>query len=377
MKTILISSITNNYKRNLSDFFLTLTNQLQLKIQENEQVLVENVKFHRLYPNPSEFSLEFLDLRQLQIKNNMQMLQTKRQLCLIAQLFDQENIPMICLKGPVILSKAYDANVGRIMRDLDLLVSPKHIEESANLLQSLGYVTTDDLTDFNYLQKNHHFVFTHQESNHIVELHWRLFPSIVEEPDFSLLWKSRDSIEIAEQKINCLNDELLFTYLIVHGSKHGWFRLKWLFDIHQFLQQPLNWIRVAEIADQWKTQHMMGQAMILIETLFEQNTPESLKRYMNSKKARKMAQIALVMMGEKMNPEEANRQFSHYLFWKRYFFLIRPRSQRVSYILHHFIPTQQDRDILTIPNRLQFLYVPLRPVTFLMRRRVAKKGNQL
>jgi hypothetical protein len=376
MKTSLITSIANNQTQNLSEFLFTLTNQSQLKVQENEQLLIENVKFHRLYPSSLEFSLEFSDLRQLQIKNNMQTLLTKRQLCLIAQLFDQKKIPMICLKGPVILSKAYDANVGRIMRDLDLLVSPKHIEESAELLQSLGYITTDDLTDFNYRQKNHHYVFTHQESNHIVELHWRLFPSIVEEPDFSILWESRNSIEIAEQKINCLNDELLFTYLIVHGSKHGWFRLKWLFDIHQFLQQPLNWQLVAEITNRWKIQHMMGQAMILIEILFEQDTPEPLKRYMDSKKAQKMAQIALVMMGEKMNPEEANRQFSHYLFWKRYFFLIRPRSQRVFYILHHFIPTQQDRDILIIPNQFRFLYVPLRPVTVLMRRRAAKRGNQ-
>lgn len=367
---------TSSKNRKLQLFISILNVQVYHHNQINFQQLLDNILFHRLYPTLSESSIELPYLKRLQIKNNMLTLLTKRQLCLIAQLFAQEKVPIICLKGPVILSKAYIASVGRIMRDLDLLVSPKHIEYSAELLQSLGYVTTDDLTDFNYRQKNHHYVFTHQESNHIVELHWRLFPSIVEEPDFSLLWKSRDSIEIAEQKINCLNDELLFTYLIVHGSKHGWFRLKWLFDIHQFLQQPLNWIRVAEIADQWKTQHMMGQAMILIETLFEQDTPEPLKRYMNLKQARKMAQIALVMMGEKMNPEEANRQFSHYLFWKRYFFLIRPRSQRVSYIIHQFIPTQQDRDILTIPNQLQFLYIPLRPVTVLMRRRAAKKGNQ-
>ena len=372
MKTTQITSIISLHEQNLSKFISALTKSDYLYNQIDEERIINSSMFHRVYPN----LLDFLPLKQLQIKNNMYTLFTKRQLCLIADLFEQENVPMICLKGPVILSKAYNASVGRIMRDLDLLVSPNHIERSAELLQSLGYITTDDLTDFNYRQKNHHYVFTNQESNHIVELHWRLFPSIVEEPNFSLLWESRDSIEIAEQKINCLNDELLFTYLIVHGSKHGWFRLKWLFDIHQFLQQPLNWIRVAEIADQWKIQHMMGQAMILIETLFEQDTPEPLKRYMNLKQARKMAQIALVMMGEKMNPEEANRQFSHYLFWKRYFFLIRPRSQRVFYILHHFIPTQQDRDILIIPNQFRFLYVPLRPVTVLMRRRAAKRGNQ-
>ncbi len=373
MKTTHITSKDYIHKQTLSKFLSTLTESTCSYNQMHEESLKANIMFHRIYPDSSEF----LYLRQLQINNSVKTLQTKRQLCLAAQLFDQEKIPMICLKGPVILSKAYEStNVGRIMRDLDLLVSPNHIEYSAKLLQSLGYVTTEDLTDLYYRQNNHHYVFTHQESNHIVELHWRLFPNIIDEPDFSLLWLSCDSIEIAEQKVNCLNNELLFTYLIVHGSKHGWFRLKWLFDIHQFLQQPLNWNRVAEIADQWKIQHMMGQAMILIETLFEQDTPEPLKRYRGSEKARKMAQIALVMMDEKMNPEEADRQFSHYLFWKRYFFLIRPCSQRVSYILHHFVPTQQDRDILNIPNQLQFLYIPLRPVTVLMRRHAAKKGNR-
>ena len=38
-----------------------------------------------------------------------------------------------------------------------------------------------------------------------------------------------------------LGREDLFLFLVSHGARHGWSRLRWLTDIDRLLKQELNW----------------------------------------------------------------------------------------------------------------------------------------
>lgn len=376
MKTLKLTNQGNQKFIRLQSFISQLQNASPMNQDSySTQEFNEDLTFHRILPNSLNQSAISTDIKKIQTMTSFQTLLSKRQLLYLSAAFQQADLPMLCLKGPVILEKAYAGQANRIMRDLDLLVHPARLEEAASLLLQQGYVTEHDLGDIEFRKKENHYVFVHKDNRHVVELHWRLFPNILEEPDFHLLWDTRGSIQLGEQSVYCLNNEILFAYLIIHGAKHGWFRLKWLFDIHQFLKLPLDWSQVSALTDAWEIQHMMGQAMTLVQELFHQDVPRELQPYMHSSKSKRMTRDALKMMSEKLDAEQMSLHFKNYLIWKKYYFLIRSPEKKKQFFLYHFIPTQHDREVLPLPKSLHALYIPLRPLTVLMRRYQTKRGH--
>jgi len=173
----------------------------------------------------------------------------------------KNEVNIICLKGPVIGQKIYHSIGLRMFRYLDLLINVAHLSKGTLLLEELGYVL-DEETEYD-VRRTHHLVFTHLTTNHTVELHWRLHPNIIIEPTFEELWASHETVRIAGTDILCLETTELFVYLISHGSKHAWFRLRWLYDIHLFLNQPLDLVEIQTFLAKRGCLHMMGQALLL------------------------------------------------------------------------------------------------------------------
>ena len=85
-----------------------------------------------------------------------------------------------------------------------------------------------------------HVTYIHPQKGIILEIHWRLHSNSINEPTFEELWKRKRIKNLANYPIYFLGREDLFLYLIAHGARHGWFRLRWLLDIHQIMNNQMN-----------------------------------------------------------------------------------------------------------------------------------------
>ena len=64
-----------------------------------------------------------------------------------------------------------------------------------------------------------------------LEIHWRLNPGPGKEPGFEELWKRKRKSTLTSNSVYMLGEEDLFLFLVSHGARHGWSRLRWLVDI--------------------------------------------------------------------------------------------------------------------------------------------------
>lgn len=153
--------------------------------------------------------------------------------------FDADGLEAIFLKGTA-LSALLHADIGlKQSWDIDLLVPPEQVDAACSLLGVLGYelispsgLSAEAFSRFQAVAKE--CVFLHRERQIYVELHWQL----VDNPhDLGGLDRRRtQSVALAGGHLQTLADPELFAYLTVHGTRHGWSRLKWIVDVAAFLE---------------------------------------------------------------------------------------------------------------------------------------------
>ena len=91
--------------------------------------------------------------------------------------FDEEGIPAIPLKGPVLAMVAYGDVSLRAYNDLDILVPRTHVFRAMNMLGARGYSPTFRLTrgqEEALFRFQHHHSLQTADHDALVELHWSL-----------------------------------------------------------------------------------------------------------------------------------------------------------------------------------------------------------
>jgi Uncharacterised nucleotidyltransferase len=159
----------------------------------------------------------------------------------LQRLFAEANVPVLFIKGTPLAMLAY-GNLGlRQSKDLDLLVPAHSVPTAIALVERAGYCRFDPPAGISNAQlrlltsMRRDFGFIHEESQVVIELHWRLFgnPHFIAET--SLITSSRIVPLMGAIEMRTLADEDLFPYLCAHGALHWWYQLKWLADIGALL----------------------------------------------------------------------------------------------------------------------------------------------
>ena len=181
-------------------------------------------------------------------RNTMQMLKLCGEMEQVSQLFNKENIRLLFLKGPHLGHELYGDLSLRTSHDLDILVPPEDFDKAEKLLLEAGYENDNPLpTVLNSRRwREHHGKYFHPEKKMIVEIHWRLNPPPSKDPTFEELWERKQLCSFSHHPLFMLGEEDLYMFLIKHGARHGWFRLRWLLDIQQLIQKQ-------EADKQWKS----------------------------------------------------------------------------------------------------------------------------
>jgi len=212
-----------------------------------------------------------------------QMLNLTAELVRLSKLFAQHDIFMLSFKGPL-LSQHLFGDLGlRYSKDLDLLVKPQELDQAEQLLLSNGY--RRQLPDFvltprqkkALIKTSQHVSFYHPGHQTLVELHWRLCsnPHLLSSEYVPRMMATTQQLSIGGTQITSLSDEDTLLYLCLHGANHGWYRLKWLCDVAQFLHrnQAINWQAWVENVLTLGLHRPVAQALLLAHQLFDAPLP--------------------------------------------------------------------------------------------------------
>ncbi|MED4691860.1 nucleotidyltransferase family protein [Peribacillus frigoritolerans] len=309
-------------------------------------------------------------------KNTFQMLHLSAEMELISKLFTENHIRVLFLKGPVIASYAYGDISLRTSKDLDILIPINKLEKVEELLLNFGYKRDDEATILNELKwRGYHVSYFHPEKNIQLEVHWRLQPRPSKEPSFNELWVNKRVSTISTYPVYFLGKEDLFLYLVSHGARHGWFRLRWLLDIDQILRKESDLDKTKLLLEKYQSCHLGGQAIILASQLLKTPINDEMAKLIAKSRSEKLAQKAILFIKE-IAPLHIISSTNYY---KCYLFSLKPSYlQMFIYIMLLIYPSSTDANTLRLPKPLHFLYFPLRPFLLVWRKKnkpVYKKSD--
>ncbi|MEW9501045.1 nucleotidyltransferase domain-containing protein [Jeotgalibacillus marinus] len=303
-------------------------------------------------------------------QNTFKMLHMSAEMEQIHQLFEQQSIRMICLKGPILANELYGDLSLRTANDLDILIPIEDLLKAENLLIEAGYQKDDYiqtvLNDWKW--RHHHVTYFHPQKRTKVEVHWRLSPGPGKEPSFLELWERKQKSTLFGSSVYLLGKEDLFFFLAAHGARHGWSRLRWLVDMKQLMKMDLDWVTLQQLLKKYYIQHIGGQSIVLATQLLKVHYTREMMVLLRTKRAQKLAQQAIFYMEIMINlhtypvPGEVSK------YHKKHLFSLMSIQQKSLHILSTLHPYPEDVKTLPLPVKFHFLYFPLRPVLWMWRK---------
>jgi hypothetical protein len=307
---------------------------------------------------------------QTYMMNTYHMLQFSGEMEQVGKLFANKQIPLLFLKGPVLGEDLYGDVSLRTSGDLDFLISINDLEKAEELLIKQGYKKNDYiktvLNDWKW--RHHHVTYFHPQKGIKLEIHWRLNPGPGKEPSFEDLWERKRISSLISYPVYYLGREDLFLFLVSHGARHGWSRLRWLLDINQLVRQRIDWVTLGRLLKKYQYLHVGGQALVLASHLLNTPTTKVMKTFIKGNRPKKQAQAAIFYLEKMVNLHNEPVPNDIALYHKRHLFLLMSKKQRLFFILSFLYPYPEDAQTLPLPNHLHFLYFLLRPFLWAWRK---------
>ena len=196
----------------------------------------------------------------------------------LLKLFESHGIPAIPYKGPALALDLYGNLALREAGDIDILVRAPDMARAKAII-SRACVPRKILSgrrEAACRKRESHEQFVKQESEVLIELHWRAFRSYLASPSTTdYLWRNLLSVHISGMTVLKLDAPALLLILCVHGAQHHWLRLQWICDVAELLRQHpnLDWQRVIADARRLRVQRMVLLGICLAKQLLDAPVP--------------------------------------------------------------------------------------------------------
>jgi hypothetical protein len=177
------------------------------------------------------------------LQEKIKRLEAVRNFLSVTDLLRANGLPFVCLKGPMLSLRIYGDPAVRFSCDIDLLIGPEQLEPTLKVMNGNGFQTLrgelwprEKIRRDLLLKNLHHISLFNPELKYCVEIHWTLMHGmpVTQKAMADLVARNLTHMQYAGREFTVLNRELELTYLMIHGSKHGWARLKWLVDINDY-----------------------------------------------------------------------------------------------------------------------------------------------
>jgi len=255
----------------------------------NWTLVVRRALFHGLTPLVAwnlarscadSLPVELADaLRDWLAQNRARNLALAHEVLTIVDLLEKQNIPVIPIKGPVLAKTLFGDLSRRQSGDLDFFVPERRVSSALEVFGSLGYQLCAG-QHVAYHRYYNNFALERPDQMIVAELHWNLTPrTMAVRFDINGLWERARMIPFEDRSVLSLSCEDNLIFLCVHGSKHFWCRLKWICDIHEFLDAhtAIDWKRCLELSRKQGCERMLLLGLTLAEALLETELPEPVR----------------------------------------------------------------------------------------------------
>jgi hypothetical protein len=280
----------------------------------------------------------------------------------VLQMLKAHGIGAIPYKGPALAAWLYGDLSLRTIFDLDLFVRHRDVARAGALLEGLGYREHfDDPTNCDHSEASeHHLVYVHRETDITIEIHWALAQSY-----FPLtlrgerLWQGLELRPFGTNQVLCHRAEDLLLILAAHAGKHHWSRLAWVTDVAELMRQhpSLDWDWLLREARRHRCRRIFLISLWLAHQLLDAPVPNAVK--LEWKRDRAIAAAGRQVISAMSKPFADERIHSWSLQWSIRECL-RDRVENIVRLVA--TPTQADREFVRLPDRLHYLYFPIRAV---------------
>ncbi len=316
-------------------------------------------------------------LRQMNAANAVATLQRIDEAVRVARAFEQAGIRFVMIKGVPLSVQLYRDPARRAGRDLDFVIERGKAGQVDAILTGLGYFRPDngvpDAAGTAPIVKE--IGYLHSRSRILVEVHDRLTDNAeLLSWDCETLWADRETVPVGPYAMPTMARHRLPVYLCVHGAKHGWARLMWLHDLAVLIDTPEAAERALTAAAALGLDGAMLHGFARLHAWFGHSIPPAiLARAHASRQVRLLDRLAARFHRDAGWHEQPGRHS-----WRRFWqgsvlsrsigYAIKPdrRYWRRQLALELFSPA--DRQLITLPAGLAWLYPVLRPVGWLARR---------
>lgn len=212
----------------------------------------------------------------------LKRLEAVKHFLFVTDLFTQNKISFTSLKGPLLSYRIYRDPAVRISHDIDILIEITAIVPVMKILIENGFHLTEGSV---WPQKKaqqelvtsaiHHLSFYNNEFECCVEVHWILMQELPVslKRQREIIAANLTEIDFAGRKFTVLTKEFELLFLLIHGARHGWSRLKWLIDINEYPMAEMNYSKFEQLVKQLNAGRIIGQTNYLLGKFFNSSLP--------------------------------------------------------------------------------------------------------
>lgn len=303
------------------------------------------------------------------LPEKMRQLERLRHFLAISTSLRNAGLKFICVKGPLLSWRLYqDASV-RKSRDFDFLFAQADVDLAIRTLLNLGYEPGDSVLwpaekhrQTLLMGNQHHIMLFHKQLQVCVEIHWTLThetPLSIKQIQ-SLVEQHHEETTFMGQRFHVLEPELELIYLMIHGSKHGWMRLKWLDDIAHYPVDLLNKEKFMQLAGYFGAERIIQQTDMLLRKFYNRSF---FVQVTNKRFPAILTTFPEYMMNEPVVENPSLKQtFRLVFYWQNMF---TNTSFKLKQMRVYFLRTG---DVSNINFRYSFLYYLYRPFGLIKRR---------
>ena len=188
----------------------------------------------------------------------------------------EQDIPVIALKGVYLAEAVYEKIGLRAMRDIDLLVKKDDLPRVDGILLAMGCVPEDNIRVVT--EDNLHFRYRFPGNALMLEIHWSIIDAIFPfQIDLEELWRRARPVTLAQAPAWTFDPEDLLLHLCLHTAKHAnEMNIKMLCDINEVVRRfgmELNWQEIDARTRQWNAVRAVYLILQLAQELLDVPVP--------------------------------------------------------------------------------------------------------
>jgi len=218
-------------------------------------------------------------IRSIAFQNTARSLYHTGVLLQILDLLKNNSILCVPFKGPLLAQLAYDDFSLRSYGDLDLLIFEDDLCRTVRILEQQGFqpeLTGDCDVLKAFAKTEDNLAFVGFADRIVIEVHWELSGHYLSRPlGLAQVEPRLLFFPIANGNIQSLCREDLIVYLSVHGAKHQWQRLEWIYSLGEIVRSGANvdWDMVLAQAEKWRCFRMLMLGLLLAKEIVSVDLP--------------------------------------------------------------------------------------------------------